>query len=348
MPRIMLEYYTRKGSSPTVVNNAMKNPLISVIVPVYKVEQYLEKCVDSLLRQTYPNLEIILVDDGSPDACPAMCDALANANDRITAYHKANGGLGSARNYGVERARGDWIVFVDSDDCVLPEYISDMWTLLEQYGADFVTCGITAVDEADRVLSQSSVVNVQCMDRKDLFFSIYFGNSGHRAYAKLFPKAYVLAHPFPRGYFEDFACMYLIASACKKAVVGNAQANYRYLQRDGSILNRELNEKHLHAFEICDEIVRFINVQYPEFRKYEYLLYQKQLIQIFNRQRMSRNQFDELFKLYRNMFRKNLPVSLFDRRVRFPAKCYTLLLCLSPGFYLLVRRMIARTRQTVT
>ena len=96
------------------------NPKISVIVPVYKVEKYLDKCVESIVNQTYKNLEIILVDDGSPDNCPAMCDEWAEKDERIRVIHKENGGLADARNAGMDIATGDYIGFVDSDDWIEP------------------------------------------------------------------------------------------------------------------------------------------------------------------------------------------------------------------------------------
>ena len=97
------------------------NPLISVIVPVYKVEEYLARCVDSILGQTYRNLEILLVDDGSPDRCGVMCDEYASRDSRIRVIHKENGGLSSARNAAIDVARGEYIGFVDSDDWIEPE-----------------------------------------------------------------------------------------------------------------------------------------------------------------------------------------------------------------------------------
>lgn len=100
-----------------------QQPLVSVIVPIYKVEQYLDTCVQSIVDQTYSNLEIFLVDDGSPDQCGAMCDAWAERDARITALHKSNGGLSDARNYGIDRAHGTYIYCVDSDDWIMPNLI---------------------------------------------------------------------------------------------------------------------------------------------------------------------------------------------------------------------------------
>ena len=98
----------------------MKNELITIIVPVYKVEKYLDRCVQSIVDQTYTNLEIILVDDGSPDNCPKMCDEWAKKDKRIKVIHKQNGGLSDARNAGLEKAKGKYVGFVDSDDYVAP------------------------------------------------------------------------------------------------------------------------------------------------------------------------------------------------------------------------------------
>lgn len=107
--------------------NLHQRDLISVIVPVYKVEPYIRDCVDSILAQTYRNLEIILVDDGSPDACPAICDAYAAKDSRIQVIHKENGGLPDARNHGMNAATGEWLAFVDSDDIIAPSMIEFLW-----------------------------------------------------------------------------------------------------------------------------------------------------------------------------------------------------------------------------
>ena len=110
----------------------MNNELISIIVPVYKVEKYLEKCVKSIIGQTYKNLEIILVDDGSPDNCGKLCDEFAALDNRIKVYHKENGGLSDARNYGVEKATGKYIGFVDSDDYIHEEMYEKLYIAIKK------------------------------------------------------------------------------------------------------------------------------------------------------------------------------------------------------------------------
>lgn len=125
--------------------NGANAPLISVVVPVYKVENYLDRCVESLLAQTYQNLEIILVDDGSPDSCPALCDEWGKRDERIVVIHKPNGGLSDARNAGVLAAHGDYIGFVDSDDYVAPDMYESLYAHLIEAGADVSICGIADV-----------------------------------------------------------------------------------------------------------------------------------------------------------------------------------------------------------
>ena len=130
-----------------------ENSCISVIVPVYCVEQYLEKCVSSIVNQTYKNLEIILVDDGSPDNCPQLCDDWQKKDKRIRVIHKENGGLSDARNAGLRASSGELVMFVDSDDWIAPEMAEKMEFAMRTYHADMVLCQFakvfTAVNSCD-------------------------------------------------------------------------------------------------------------------------------------------------------------------------------------------------------
>lgn len=119
----------------------MTKGLVSVVLPIYNVERYLECCIESVVSQTYRNLEIILVNDGSPDNCPKICDEWAKQDGRIKVVHKQNEGLGMARNTGIEHATGEYICFFDSDDCVAPNLIEEAYSLAEKTKADIVTYG---------------------------------------------------------------------------------------------------------------------------------------------------------------------------------------------------------------
>ena len=120
----------------------MNDPLISVIVPVYKAEPYLDKCVNSIRNQTYKNLEIILVNDGSPDRCGEMCDAYAKADSRIRVFHKENGGQSSARNLGLDHMTGEYVGFVDSDDWIEPDMYQRLYDRMVETESQISVCGL--------------------------------------------------------------------------------------------------------------------------------------------------------------------------------------------------------------
>lgn len=129
------------------MENAEKTPELSIIVPIYKVEKYLEECIRSLLGQTFTDFELILVDDGSPDACPQICDAAAKKAPRVRVIHQKNGGLSAARNTGIEAARGSWLGFVDSDDFIAPDMYEKLYNAAVNAGTDCAVCSIQLTDE---------------------------------------------------------------------------------------------------------------------------------------------------------------------------------------------------------
>lgn len=131
----------------------MNNPLVTVVVPVYRTEQYLEQCISSIVRQTYSNLEILLIDDGSPDNCPEICDTWAEKDGRIRVIHKQNEGLGMARNTGIEHANGDYICFVDSDDYILPETVEKTQRKIAEASADVAVFGFSTIDKNGKTTS---------------------------------------------------------------------------------------------------------------------------------------------------------------------------------------------------
>ena len=133
-------------------------PEISIIVPVYQVEKYLNECIDSILAQTFTDFELILVDDGSPDNCPALCDAAAKRDSRVRVIHKQNGGVSTARNAGLDAAQGNWIAFVDSDDTAAPEYLEKMHKAALEMGADFAICSSQCIDETGKTLYVKRII----------------------------------------------------------------------------------------------------------------------------------------------------------------------------------------------
>jgi glycosyltransferase involved in cell wall biosynthesis len=167
--------------------------LVSVIVPVYKVEKYLDRCIKSIREQTYTELEIILVDDGSPDSCGRMCDEYAASDDRIKVIHKQNGGLSDARNAGIEAATGQWIVFVDSDDYISTEMISYLKSVADENSADIAWCRYkeTAADEEDAAFDSKGSVEEICSgrDAEYLFYRMGMMSECMVAWNKLYSKS---------------------------------------------------------------------------------------------------------------------------------------------------------------
>ena len=140
-------------------------PLISIIVPVYNVEKFIDCCINSIISQTYENFELILVDDGSPDNCPVICDTWGKKDTRIKVFHKSNGGLSDARNFGIKYAKGDYITFIDSDDFVSSFYLETLYNLIVNNNAD-ISCAkhINFIDKSKVLEDNKTSENVLVVD----------------------------------------------------------------------------------------------------------------------------------------------------------------------------------------
>lgn len=231
-------------------------PEISVIVPVYKVEAYLPRCVESLMSQTYKDFEIILVDDGSPDTCPVMCDAYAKKYSNIHALHKENGGLSDARNAGMTAAKGEYVTFVDSDDYVHPAYLEMLMQGIRQ-GADFSVCGFTEVYDGNGIEDlDTSRISAACVNAKEgLVEILYQGFHDVSAWGILLPASLARKYPFPKGkLFEDLYTNYKFYLAAETVAFIRVPLYY-YYQRKGSIMGRR-NEAFIHdLIESSDQLV---------------------------------------------------------------------------------------------
>lgn len=223
----------------------MLNPLISVVVPVYNVELYLDKCVESIVNQTYRNLEIILVDDGSPDQCPAMCDAWCVRDSRIRVIHQSNGGLSAARNTGIRAATGELIGMIDSDDYIVPDMYEKMLSALQKSKADMCICAFRKVDEnGDPIDTEDISLPNETLSREEAF-----GKIGKWYYVtavnKLYKRAIFQEHLFPVGKLhEDEYTVHYFVGQCQRIVTISDEL-YFYFQRSTSIMGNETNVKHL-------------------------------------------------------------------------------------------------------
>lgn len=247
--------------------------LVSVIVPVYNVKSYLQECFDSICRQSYRNIEIILVDDGSTDGSGELCDVLAANDDRATVLHKENGGLSDARNTGLRIAQGDWISFVDSDDYISPVFIEVLFNACRDTG-----CQISAVpfgkpfndgDACPLVESLDPVVPAKALPSPDVQRLMLYQTLDTGAQWRLYAKAPLGIDPFPKGlYYEDLASVYKIIHKVDSVAVVDCRELYAYRMRSNSIIRQEYRHiKGESALIIADQLYRDICNWYPDLSK---------------------------------------------------------------------------------
>ena len=219
-----------------------KEPLISIIIPVYKVEKYIGKCVESVRAQTYQNIEIILVDDGSPDNCGSICDDYARIDDRIVVVHKENGGLSDARNTGIDIAKGEFIGFVDSDDYIEKDMYEYLARLVVEHHADLATCGMYECYEDQAPIVQKADY-IEVVDRVGAVRRALESQITMYAVDKLFSKKLFEKVRFKQGkIYEDAFIIIDLLEQVDKAVLSNEQ-KYYYIKRRGSISNLSFNER---------------------------------------------------------------------------------------------------------
>ena len=236
---------------------------ISVVVPVYNVEQYLEKCVNSIINQTYKNLEISLVDDGDTDKSGKLCDELANLDNRIMVYHKKNGGLSDARNYGVERATGDYIGFVDGDDYIDAEMYEKLYEAIKKENVDVAECNLKII-YSDRVelfteKKYYSVYTKQEYLEEYLKIEKIFGS----ACVRLITADIAKKIHFPNGkLYEDTYYAYDLINVADSYVIMEAPY-YNYLMRENSITNARFNPRIFDLIEIVEEFYNTVYENYP-------------------------------------------------------------------------------------
>lgn len=238
------------------------NTLVSIIVPVYNVEKYLERCIQSILEQNYKNLEIILVDDGSTDNSGEICDKYAKEDSRIVVYHKQNGGLSSARNYGIERAHGAFISFIDSDDFVNKRYVE---ILMDNCGCDNITiCFNEKVNENAKLDTEDvGFVEKEELTSDEAIVRFFNDNIYVSAWGKLYPAAFFSDIRFPKGkIYEDYATTYKLYAKAKMITVAKVKCYY-YTIRTSSITGKPFSSKNLDMFDVVDDIESHLNRYVP-------------------------------------------------------------------------------------
>lgn len=256
--------------------------LISIIVPVYRVEPYIRNCIDSICQQTYKNIEIILVDDGSPDACGRICDEYTKKDSRIKVIHKENGGLSSARNAGICAASGDWIGFVDSDDHITEDMYERLWKLAKKYDSQIAIGGRTYVFEDGKQMIRYKEVyedqvfnGLEALVRMNSFASFDMG-----ACDKLYRKELFEEIRFPLGKLsEDYYVMPRLLTNCER-VAYNPRPIYYYNQRKNSLTQSE--KINFDFADAAGEQLAFIMEHYPAYEGMARTAYASAQMTVYN------------------------------------------------------------------
>ena len=239
-------------------------PLISIIVPIYNVEPYIHRCIDSIIHQTYQNLEIILVDDGSPDNCGNICDEYATLDSRIKVIHQKNGGLSVARNCGINICQGEYIGFVDGDDCIHPEMYSRLYDNIISYHVKMAFCHpnmcyhdkITSIDEK----------TTECKEKEYVILRSLLENIWWSACTKLYHRSLFDTIRYPIGKVnEDYPITITLYDQCDQIAI-NYNKLYNYCIRENSICTSPLNIKKFDQIENTLDVVHYMKEKHPEWQ----------------------------------------------------------------------------------
>ncbi len=236
---------------------------VSVVVPVYKVEKYLDKCIKSLIKQTHSNIEIILVDDGSPDNCGKICDQYSIKDNRIKVIHKENGGLSEARNFGLDSAKGKYVLFVDSDDYIEEDAVEKLFKYSEKNNLEVLCGNAYQINGQDKKIIKAGNSGAIIKNGVDFFVENISDNSYIAAvWLRLYNTSFLKAN---KMYFEvgllhedEQWTPYTLLAASRVGYVD--YTFYNYIIRDGSITQSQDREKHIEdVIATCNELVEYIN-----------------------------------------------------------------------------------------
>lgn len=264
------------------------SPCISVIVPVYNVEKYLNKCIDSILSQKLSNYELLLIDDGSTDSSSEICKTFALQDHRIKYFRKENGGLSDARNFGIERAVAKYIVFIDSDDYIDSDYLVSLYTAIVNNDADVAMCGFKFVNDKYDLIDRVSVSDFEedkkVISGKNLLRNV-FKKNGHVfvvVWNKIYKRKLFDTVKFEKGrlYEDEYINFKLFWNVQKIALVD--RQNYNYVQRNGSIKISKISKKKIiDIFEIYQRRMEFYKLKDDNLYHLANVAYRKLLLRIY-------------------------------------------------------------------
>lgn len=241
--------------------------LISVVIPVYNVKKYLKRCFKCVSTQTYRNLEIILVDDGSTDGSSELCDNFNQTDSRVIVFHKKNGGLSAARNSGVSIANGKYVCFIDSDDTVDLDYVETLYNTIIKYSVKLAICAHRVIYDKQTPIDMSTGESGKVESEVILRRLLYSDGIDTSSWAKMFEKSLLLKHPFPEGRnFEDAATTYLYIDSVDYVGL-NSVAKYNYYIRTTSISQKPFSKMKMDLITSTQEMYDYILKKYPKMER---------------------------------------------------------------------------------
>lgn len=290
--------------------------MISVIIPIYKVEAFLDNCITSVVEQSYKDLEIILVDDGSPDNCPVICDKWASQDKRIKVIHKTNGGLSDARNAGLDVATGEYLSFVDSDDWIAPNMYQVMIDTIQKEDADICSCGIM-VSYKDR---QEPSKICSFVGNSEEALNMIYNDTAYpvAAWNKLYRRKCWDDFRFPVGKIcEDTFTTYLLVDHAKK-IVQISNPLYYYRIREDSIMTSTFTRKRMDEEEAWRCNYEYMKRKYPQIypKAYEFYL-QKVNVLIHTIPIEEKAEFETEYKFLYNILKNNFWYIVFRSKMKF-------------------------------
>lgn len=314
---------------------------VSIVVPVYNVEEYLQYSVGSLRQQTYSNIEIILVDDGSTDRSGEICDQYAQEDDRIRVLHIENGGISNARNTGVKVASAEWIIFIDSDDYYDRRAVEYLVQLQKKYAVDLVATSVIEVrNHEDKDFSGDiNEKSPRKLDRYTALKEMFYGRHvGTHSGGKLYKKEILLQYPYPEGMiYEDLAIAYEHIAACKEIAVSDLNL-YKYYRRPGSTVNSSFSDRLLDFYKAMEWNRAYVERDYPDDQEMKKAVNTRY---VFNglhvvHALLGSQMYDQVNKI-RKEYRRYWKDILVNSQITRKNKLKYLLLLLSPHLYQKVR-----------
>ncbi len=321
----------------------MEKPLISVIIPVYNAGKYLEQCMDSILNQTYKNLEVILVDDGSKDDSYEKCKLYAEKDNRVFAYHKSNGGVSSARNYGLERARGDYITFLDPDDYIDASMYDKLYAAIRKNGTEVAMCSYNVIRN-NEVAGRGFSYGKEIISASDFLKTVFEYKDKGVVWNKLFAGECCINARFNENAdtWEDIMFLVdVLKDPIKISIVD--EPLHMYIQYPISATHGAFGDKQVSAFNVMDDMYEALvgtDLIYP----YSYFAVTVMLF-VYTNVHVSDNISDKRRK--KRMMRKKLKKFFFKKTVNLKTKLRILFAVIFPRVYRYFRKKNKAKRESL-